>query len=121
MTLLEDILGFFKKIFIIIQNNILIAKLNMKIIKINKKKNLALRNLGIIVYEFYNIDKNFVDDDEVKDLIMEIKDYEIEIDEIERQIEQIKNPIDEKDEIDNELLLNINEEQKDKNNEQQNQ
>ncbi len=112
MLIIEDILNFFKKIYIAIKNNILIAKLNIQIIKISKKKNIAYRDLGIIVYEFYNIDKNFFDDDEIKDIISEIKDYEIEIDELERQIENIKNPIEEKEEISNELLLDINNEEK---------
>ncbi len=119
MYLIKDILEFFKKIFLMIKNNVEIAKLNLRIIKLSKKKNIAFKDLGIIVYEFYNIDKDFLDDDEIKDLIMEIKDYEIEIDELESQIEQIKNHVREREEISNELLLNLKEKEEDKSNEQE--
>ena len=110
MVILEDIMEFFQKLFKGIFNFIQIFKLNCQIYSINKNKNKVFRELGIIVYEFYNVDKNLIGDEEVESLINEIKDYEIEIDELEKMVESIKNPnIEEKDEISNKVLLENNE------------
>ena len=108
MVILEDIFEFFQKLFKGVFNFIQIFKLNCQIYSINKNKNKVFKELGIIVYEFYNVDKNLIGDEEVESLINEIKDYEIEIDELEKMIESIKNPdmdMEEKDEISNKVLL----------------
>ncbi len=111
MVILEDIAEFFKKLFSSLFVFIKLFKLNYRIYTVNKQKNKAFKELGIIVYEFYNVDKTLLGDEEVESLINEIKDFEIEIDEMEKQIEMIKNPIvEEKEEISNELLLDTKKE-----------
>ena len=116
MVILEDIAEFLKKIYNWLLTFIKLFQLNCKIYNINKNKNKVFKELGIIVYEFYNVDKSLLEDDEIKSLIAEIKDYEIEVDELEKMIETIKNnKIEEKDEISNELLLENKEEEKSEN------
>lgn len=87
-----------------------ILKINLKKFRLNRKKEQIFRDLGFLVYEFYDIDKNFVEDDEIKDLILKLKDIEIEIEELDNLIDEIRlsnlnEPIEEKEEISNELLL----------------
>ncbi len=66
--------------------------------------------MGFLVYEFYDLDKNFIEDDEIKDLILKLKDIEIELEELDNLIDEIRlsnlnEKIDEKEDISNELLL----------------
>jgi hypothetical protein len=67
---------------------------------------LIFKEIGILVYEFYYVNKSIIEDEEIEALSNEIKDIEIEVDTLEQLIEEIRNPeIIEKDEISNELLL----------------
>ncbi len=101
----------FKGIVKSIVKFIKILKLNYSVYKLSKRKNIIFKELGLIVYEFYHIDKTLIDDEEVLSLISEIKDIETEIDIIENEIEAVRNPETvEKEEIDNELLLNNSQE-----------
>jgi|GEM_PF-5305340 len=83
----SNILQFVKNIFLQFLTFIKILNINLKIYKINKKKDKVLRELGLFVYEFYSVDKSLIENDEIKALVIEIKDFEIEIDELERKIE----------------------------------
>jgi hypothetical protein len=96
-----------KKAVTSFRNYYKILKLNYFIYKLSKRKNSIFKELGLLVYEFYHVDKSLVEDEEVLSLISELKDIEIEIETIENKIEKIRNPsIKENEEISNELLLN---------------
>ncbi len=97
--ILKKIYNFFK-----------ILKINLKKIKLNKEKEKIFRELGFLIYEFYDIDRNFIEDDEVKDLILKLKDIEIELQELDNIIDEIRlssidNIENETEDISNELLL----------------
>ncbi len=95
-----------KKAVTSLKNYYKILKLNYSIYKLSKRKNSIFKELGLLVYEFYHVDKSLVEDEEVLSLISELKDIEIEIETIESKIEKIRNPsIKENEEISNELLL----------------
>ena len=98
--------SFWRKIY----NFFKILKINFRQYRLNKQKERLFRDLGFLVYEFYDIDKNFIDDDEIKDLILKLKDIEIEFEELDNLIDEIRlsnlgKDINEKEEISNELLL----------------
>ncbi len=104
---------FLRKIY----NFFKIVKINLKKHKLYKRKEKLFSELGFLVYEFYDIDKNFIEDDEVKDIIQKLKDIEIEIEELDNMIDEIKfsnieGLEEETEKISNELLL---EEGKDEN------
>ncbi len=103
--------SFVKKIY----NFFKILKINFKQYKLNKQKETLFRDLGFLVYEFHELDKNFIEDEEIKDLILKIKDIEIELEELDNLIDEIRlSDIQEKDEISNELLLKGDEDGKNK-------
>ncbi len=103
--------SFVKKIY----NFFKILKINFKQYKLNKQKEILFRDLGFLVYEFHELDKNFIEDEEIKDLILKIKDIEIELEELDNLIDEIRlSDIQEKDEISNELLLKGDEDGKNK-------
>jgi len=87
-----------------------ILKINFRQFRLNKQKEAIYRDLGFLVYEFYDIDKNFFEDDEIKDLILKLKDIEIELEELDNLIDEIRlanlgMKIEEKEDISNELLF----------------
>ena len=98
--------NFMQKIY----NFFKILKINFQQYRLNKRKEEIFRDLGFLVYEFYDLDKNFIEDDEIKDLILKLKDIEIELEELDNLIDEIRlsnlnEKIDEKEDISNELLL----------------
>jgi len=98
--------SFIKRVY----NFFKILKINFRQYKLNKQKERIFRDLGFLVYEFYDIDKNFFEDDEIRDLIMKLKDIEIELEELDNLIDDIRlanigKSIEEKEEISNELIL----------------
>ena len=93
-----------------IYNFVKLLKINFRKYKIIKEKEKLFNELGFLIYEFYDIDKNFIESDEVKDLVQKIKDLEIELEELDNMIDEIKlSNIEginkETEEISNELLL----------------
>ena len=102
-------------IFQKIYNFFKVLKINFKQYRLNKKKEQLFRDLGFLVYEFYDIDKNFIEDDEIKDLILKIKDIEIELEKLDNLIDEIRlSNLEEKEEISNELLLKGEDNEQDK-------